>query len=69
MLGCVLTISCLFFSCVCVFFAAVETQAANSGNVGKTSLWVKMLSQWATFGLYVWTLVAPRCCPGRDFDH
>ena len=39
------------------------------GNVGNTSLWVKMLSQWATFGLYVWTLVAPRCCPNREFEH
>ena len=53
---------------VCVCAVPGEVTAANS-NVGKTSLWVKMLSQWATFLLYVWTLVAPRCCPNREFEH
>lgn len=41
----------------------------TTGSVGKTSLWVKILSQWLTFLLYIWTLVAPRCCPNREFEH
>ena len=29
--------------------------------------WVRLGVGWATFLLYVWTMVAPRLCPGRDF--
>lgn len=31
------------------------------------SLWVKIVSCWLGFALYLWTLVAPLCCPNRDF--
>jgi hypothetical protein len=31
------------------------------------SLWVKVASQWMTYVFYLWTLLAPRCFPGRDF--
>ncbi|EFN58848.1 hypothetical protein CHLNCDRAFT_48549 [Chlorella variabilis] len=36
-------------------------------NVGWTSVWVKVVSQWVTVGLYCWTLVAPQLFPDRDF--
>jgi len=39
-----------------------KTQANSRGRV---SLWVNIASLWATFILYVWTLVAPRICPQR----
>jgi len=31
-------------------------------------MWVQIGSQWAVIALYLWTLVAPMCCPGRDFS-
>merc|ERR1712113_813857 len=38
---------------------------------GVASMWVKIVSQWAVFLLYIWTLVAPGvaplCCPDREF--
>lgn len=37
-------------------------------NVGWTSVWVKVVSQWVTVGLYCWTLVAPVLFPDRDFS-
>lgn len=37
-------------------------------NVGWTSVWVKVASQWVTVGLYCWTLVAPVLFPDRDFS-
>jgi hypothetical protein len=34
---------------------------------GKTAMWVKVLSQWATMLIYTWTLAAPSLFPDRDF--
>ena len=36
--------------------------------VGKTSMWIIVVSQWFILGLYLWTLLAPRLLPGRDFS-
>jgi hypothetical protein len=36
--------------------------------VGKTTMWIIVLSQWFILALYLWTLVAPRLFPGRDFS-
>lgn len=33
-----------------------------------TSLYVKIVSQWLTFAVYWWTLVAPKVCANRSFD-
>ncbi len=51
----------------------VQDSLSGSGNedgkVGTASMWVKIVSQWLTIGLYVWTLVAPKVLGQyRDFD-
>jgi len=30
------------------------------------SMWIKIVTQWATGGLYIWTLLAPYVCSNRD---
>ena len=45
---------------------------ANDGtianrNVGYISMWVIIGSQWFVMTLYLWTLIAPRLFPNRDF--
>jgi hypothetical protein len=34
---------------------------------GKTSMWIKIGSQWATLILYTWTILAPTLCKDRAF--
>ena len=41
---------------------------STTGQIGETSLWVRVVSQWVTVVLFVWTLLAPRCFPERDFS-
>ena len=36
-------------------------------DVGWASVWVKIVSQWVTAGLYLWTLAAPALFPDRIF--
>lgn len=36
--------------------------------VGRTSMWMIIGTQWVALGLYLWTLVAPRLFPDRDFS-
>ncbi|XP_059299036.1 uncharacterized protein LOC132051822 [Lycium ferocissimum] len=36
-------------------------------DVGWTSLWVRICTEWVTAGLYVWSLVAPLLLPDREF--
>ncbi|KAL3926240.1 MAG: hypothetical protein SGPRY_003389 [Prymnesium sp.] len=36
-------------------------------NVGYASAWLELAFTWACSALYLWTLIAPRCCPNRDF--
>ncbi|KAL9986902.1 hypothetical protein ACROYT_G001115 [Oculina patagonica] len=34
----------------------------------KGSVWVKVVSCWLGFALYLWTILAPTCFPNRDFS-
>ncbi|WOK95977.1 serine incorporator 3 [Canna indica] len=36
-------------------------------DVGWTSVWVRICTEWATAALYIWTLVAPLVLPYREF--
>lgn len=36
-------------------------------DVGWTSVWMKIASQWLAAGLYIWTLIAPAIVEDRDF--
>jgi hypothetical protein len=41
----------------------IESISANLAAV-----WVKAISAWLCFGIYMWTLVAPVVLPDRDFS-
>jgi len=47
--------------------ASVE-ESKDSVDIGWTSVWVKIVSQWMMSALYIWTLVAPVVLKDRDFS-
>jgi len=60
-----------FASCfVCMNLSAWGSQAAAedgdaSAGLSTTNMWIKIVTQWVCILIFVWTLVAPRICPGR----
>merc|ERR1711939_1030923 len=44
-----------------------EGGTITNASAGSSSMWISISSQWITMGLYLWTLVAPRLFPDRDF--
>ncbi|KAG2536942.1 probable serine incorporator isoform X1 [Panicum virgatum] len=37
-------------------------------DVGWTTVWVRICTEWVTAALYIWTLIAPLLFPDRDFS-
>ncbi|PSS01460.1 Serine incorporator [Actinidia chinensis var. chinensis] len=44
-----------------------SSESADLIDVGWTSVWVRIGTEWVTAALYVWTLVAPLIMPDREF--
>lgn len=61
-------ISC-WTSMVLTDWGAIQSDGtiANS-STGQTSMWMIMAAQWVMLTLYIWTLIAPRVFPDRDFS-
>lgn len=38
-----------------------------AGHHSAAQMWVSAVSQWVSMALYGWTLMAPKCCPHREF--
>lgn len=39
-----------------------------NASAGRVSMWLVIATQWLALSLYLWTLVAPRLFPDRDFS-
>lgn len=44
-----------------------SSDSSDLTDVGWTSVWVRICTEWVTTGLYVWSLVAPLLLPDREF--
>lgn len=44
-----------------------SSESSDLIDVGWTSVWVRICTEWVTAGLYVWSLVAPFLFPDREF--
>lgn len=44
-----------------------SSDSSDLVDVGWTSVWVRICTEWVTSGLYIWTLMAPLILPDREF--
>ncbi|KAG0610677.1 hypothetical protein M758_7G083500 [Ceratodon purpureus] len=65
----------LIFALASMYSAMLLTGWGNANmaekdiiDVGWPSVWVRIITQWITAALYVWSLVAPQLFPDRDFS-
>uniref|UniRef100_A0A0D9WMJ3 Serine incorporator n=1 Tax=Leersia perrieri TaxID=77586 RepID=A0A0D9WMJ3_9ORYZ len=49
-------------------WTSAASDSSELMDVGWTTVWVRICTEWATAALYVWTLVAPLLFPDRDFS-
>merc|ERR1739845_191439 len=50
------------------WYSPGEKQGIESISANMAAVWVKAISSWLCFGIYMWTLVAPVVLPDRDFS-
>mmetsp|Transcript_23504 Transcript_23504/g.22645 ORF Transcript_23504/g.22645 Transcript_23504/m.22645 type:complete len:431 (-) Transcript_23504:139-1431(-) len=66
---------CVVYILICSYFAMVLTNwatlqadfQASSARQGLAAMWIQAAGQWIAILLYIWTLIAPKLFPDRDF--
>jgi hypothetical protein len=61
-------ISCFYAMSLTGWGSIVSGGNAANPSAGSVSMWMIIASQWLVMALYLWTLVAPRLFPDRDFS-
>lgn len=65
----VMALGGLYFGMLLTNWGDLEsTELTAALELSDTSMWVKMISQWLSIVLFVWTMLAAKCCKSRDFD-
>jgi hypothetical protein len=50
------------------WYAPGKNVSIESINANMSAVWVKIISAWFCFAMYMWTLAAPALLPDRDFS-
>jgi len=61
-------VSCWFAMSLTGWGAIKSGGTAANPQVGDVSMWMIIVSQWLVLLMYLWTLIAPRVFPDRDFS-
>jgi len=65
----IMCFAALYMAMMLTNWGSVEEEPLSANpEISETSMWVKIVSQWFGYVIYLWTLMAPMCCPGRDFS-
>ncbi|CAN6287702.1 unnamed protein product [Urochloa humidicola] len=49
-------------------WTSATSEKSELMDVGWTTVWVRICTEWVTAALYIWTLIAPLLFPDRDFS-
>ncbi|CAD6205598.1 unnamed protein product [Miscanthus lutarioriparius] len=49
-------------------WTSAASERSELMDVGWTTVWVRICTEWVTAALYIWTLIAPLLFPDRDFS-
>jgi len=49
-------------------WTSAASEKSELMDVGWTTVWVRICTEWVTAALYIWTLIAPLLFPDRDFS-
>jgi hypothetical protein len=64
-----LAIVTCWFSMALTGWGSIQANGTvTNPQVGRVNMWIIIASQWVALLLYVWTLVAPKLFPDRDFS-
>jgi serine incorporator 1/3 len=68
-LNLVLAVISCFYAMALTGWGSIESGGTPANpDVGNISMWMIIASQWVVLVLYLWTLIAPRLFPDRDFS-
>lgn len=57
----------MYFSMLLTNWGAANIDGSAYDN-NSSSKWVKFVALWLTVIFYIWSLIAPKVCKGRDFS-
>ena len=61
-------VTCWFSMALTGWGSIQANGTVTNPQVGKVNMWIIIASQWVALLLYLWTLVAPKLFPDRDFS-
>ena len=68
-LNAVLALVCCWYAMTLTGWGSIENRGdVSNPDAGAVSMWMLIVSQWIALLLYLWTLIAPRLFPDRDFS-
>jgi len=68
-LNVILALVCCFYAMALTNWGSIDSGADSANpDTGKASMWMIIAGEWVVLTLYLWTLVAPRLFPDRDFS-
>jgi hypothetical protein len=64
----IMAVASMYMAMLLTNFGVETDSSGQAYDLSDETVYIKMATQWATFLLYIWTLVAPLVCPDRDFS-
>jgi hypothetical protein len=63
-----MALAAIYYAMLYTNWATDSESESTRGGRGDISLAINISSEWLSFGLYLWTLFAPKIFPNRVFD-